>query len=444
MSPTVYRINTLLRTLLRRVPIGTNLGLMHLFWALLSGRFLRSRGAVFPALADLGLPAPAVRRAAAALTYGRVDIADLLADWNQIVLQEGVFQPRSHGGVKPVPVDMSGFGRPKLADCRTKHYTSQAGKALPAIPLGIIGATGSVGTRRLCLPRFLVEADPSDKSETDHQKRTVRQAAASVADEEALILDAGFSLLDLLAIDKVRFVVRGAKNFTARKNRLPRYKGKGRHSEYGQIVRPLARTYRKKRLSATRPDGSACWKDGRHTIKALLFDDLVLSTQKPGSPAFRCVVIFDARYHEPLVLVTNLPRSVSARDVWLLYRDRWPIEQMPLAAKQMLGASRAFVFGKESRTRLPQLALLAGNVLSYVAATSPPVATGFWDRACRPTCGRLRRVLSGLGFSDLALETEETGQVRKKASVTAHLRKGILGHRRSKAQLKPLTAPLVA
>lgn len=444
MSHTVYRINRMLAALLRRVPVGTNLGLVHLFWALLSGRFLLSRGAVFPALADLGLPASAVRRASAALTYGRFTVVDMVEDWNQTVLQEGVFRPHSHGGIRPVPVDMSGFGRPKLADCRTKHYTSQAGKALPAITLGIVGATGSVGGSRLCLPRFLVEADAADQSEADHQKRTVRKAAASLAQDEALVLDAGFSLADLLTIDKVRFVVRGAKNFTARKNHLPRYKGKGRYSEYGDLVRPLERTYRKKILPATCPDRSARWKDGRHTLKALYFDDLALSSQKPGSASFRCVVIFDPRYHEPLVLVTNLPPSVSARDLWLLYRDRWPIEQMPLAAKQMLGASRAFVFGKESRTRLPQLALLGGNMLSYVAATSAPVATGFWDRACRPTCGRLRRALSGLHFSDLALETQEPGQVRKKASVTAHLRTGVRGHRRTRAVSELQTVPLAA
>ena len=40
------------------------------------------------------------------------------------------------------------------------------------------------------------------------------------------------------------------------------------------------------------------------------------------------------------------------------------MEQVPLAAKQMIGAHRAFVFGGESRSRLPELALLAGNILA--------------------------------------------------------------------------------
>jgi hypothetical protein len=93
----------------------------------------------------------------------------------------------------------------------------------------------------------------------------------------------------------------------------------------------------------------------------------------------------------------------------------------------MVGAHRAFVFGDESRYRLPELALLAGNVLAYVAATSAAVATGFWDRCCRPTCGRLRRVLLRVDFA--AIPVPE-GALRKKASVTAHLPKGVQGHRR--------------
>jgi hypothetical protein len=60
-------------------------------------------------------------------------------------------------------------------------------------------------------------------------------------------------------------------------------------------------------------------------------------------------------------------------------------------------------------------------------AISAPVATGFWDRQARPTCGRLRRVLSRLHFSELPLPA---GQLRKNQSVTAHLPKGVRAHRR--------------
>ncbi len=69
MSTIVYRISVLLGALLAEVPVGTNLGLFWLLWALMSGRFLLSRGAVFPALADGGLPAEALRRPGSALAY---------------------------------------------------------------------------------------------------------------------------------------------------------------------------------------------------------------------------------------------------------------------------------------------------------------------------------------------------------------------------------------
>jgi len=78
---------------------------------------------------------------------------------------------------------------------------------------------------------------------------------------------------------------------------------------------------------------------------------------------------------------------------------------------------------------LPELALLCGNILSYLAATAAPVATGFWDRAARPTCGRLRRTLAKMSFSNLP---EPLGQIRKKNSVTEHLTTGVTAHRRHK------------
>ena len=46
----------------------------------------------------------------------------------------------------------------------------------------------------------------------------------------------------------------------------------------------------------------------------------------------------------------------------------------------MLGLHRQFVFTPESCCRLPELALLLANVLTYLAAVLPPMPTGFWDR----------------------------------------------------------------
>jgi hypothetical protein len=132
-----------------------------------------------------------------------------------------------------------------------------------------------------------------------------------------------------------------------------------------------------------------------------------------------CMVSHSPLSHEPWVIATNLP--VSANALWGLYRDRWPIEQALLAATQMLGAHRAFVFGEESRYHLPELALLTGNSLADVAAMAAAVATGFWHRYCRPPCGRLRRVLLQGHFSESPCAS---GLTAEKGSVTGHPRGG--------------------
>ena len=433
MSTIVYRISVLLGAILADVPVGTNLGLFWLLWALISGRFLLSRGAVFPALADGGLSADAVRRSGAALAYGRWAIQTLMRAWHQVVQQEGRWHAHSYEGFRPVACDLVGFFRPRLSGCLGKHYQSGADKALPAIVLAVVAAVGSVGKVRLPLVRLLLRAERSDRSEAELQRRALTQAGATLQADEVLVVDAGFGVASLLTGGVPRFVARVARNFTARRNVLPAYTGRGRRPAYGERVRPLPRTHKGRTIAASPPDATAQWVVAGRTIKAQVWDNLVLSTAQPGAPAFRCAVIHDPRYQEPWVLATNLP--VSAYALWCLYRDRWPIEQMPLAAKQMVGAHRAFVFGDESRHRLPELALLAGNVLAYAAATATAVATGFWDRCCRPTCGRLRRVLLRVDFSEIPVPE---GPLRKKASVTAHLPKGVQGHRR---QTGVLTLP---
>src|SRR5436853_624728 len=60
MPEAVYRMLTLLCALVRTLPIGTNLGLLHLLWMLVSGQLLAARGAVMPGLrADIADPSPA-------------------------------------------------------------------------------------------------------------------------------------------------------------------------------------------------------------------------------------------------------------------------------------------------------------------------------------------------------------------------------------------------
>ena len=83
--------------------------------------------------------------------------------------------------------------------------------------------------------------------------------------------------------------------------------------------------------------------------------------------------------HQPsLVLAVDI--ALSAQAAYLFYKDRWPVEQPPLVTKQLIGCKRAFVHNSETIFRLPELALLAGNILTYIAAVSPTIPSGFWDR----------------------------------------------------------------
>ncbi|HLB75781.1 MAG TPA: hypothetical protein VJO72_01985 [Candidatus Dormibacteraeota bacterium] len=446
MSATVYRISTMLSSVLQEVPVGTNLALFHLLWTLLSGRLLTSRGAVIPALADFGLPAPAVRRAWAALAYGDWECGDLLARWRALVLAAGQWQPRCHGGYRPVAADLVGFFRPRLQDCPTTHYSSPAGKALPALPFGMLARIGAVGGQRLPLPVSLLRPAPDDPSEAALQAQLVQAAVAELAEDEALVVDGGFSPARLLGAGLTRFVLRVAKNFTARRATLPERK-RGRPPERGEWVRPLARQYKGKTIPATPADREESLLLDRFLVRLRYWENLVLADAKPGAPPFTCLAIDDPRYAEPLLVISPLPAPGAV--ILALYQDRWPVEQWPLSAKQMLGGVRQFVFAPESRQRLPELLLLAGSLLSHAAATLPAVPSGFWDRQPRPTPGRLRRALAGVNFADLGAFP---ARFRKKASPTAHLPKGVRGHRRRKrshpneeaSPLAPEPLPLAA
>ena len=437
MRATVYRVLGLICALVARVPIGTNLGLVYVFWVLVSGRLLETRGAVIPGLSLLGLPEPAVRRAWAALGQGDWTSAKLLARWATVVEREGRWQAHEHDGYRPVAVDVTGFWRPRLRNCPTVHDDGRAGKALPAIPLGMVARVGSVSGQRLGLPLALVRADPADPSVAAHERALVRAAVTVLAERDVPVPDAGFGVRRLQEAGAAVYVVREAKNVTARRACPPPYPGRGRPATRGAVVRPLARTYRGRVIPATPPDRGTTWQEGEAVIRAEGWDDLVLPDAEPGAPTFRIVAIHDPRWTEPLLLAS--PLAIAPRALRDLYLDRWPVEQLPLVGKQLLGAARQFVSAPETCQRLPELALLAGAVLSYAAATQPPVPTGFWDRHPRPTPGRLRRVLAHAAFPT---DFPWPARIREKASVSDHLPKGYWGQRgRPNAETDPRASP---
>jgi hypothetical protein len=429
MSIAVSQTMQALCAVTQSLPIGTNLALLHFLWMQLSGALLPSRGALFPALQAIGLLPAAVRRAWAAFHLGAWQIAELLAAWEHYVLEQEQWQAHQYDGYYPKAVDLTAYWRPTLRGCLTKHYYPPADKALPAVVLGVIARVGSVNRQRVAIVTHLVRADSDDPSEATLQTAVVRQAAETLAKDEIPVFDAGFKIRELQAAKLPRYVVRLAKNFTARRNALPPYKGHGRRPEYGELVRPLARTRKGKYIPATPPDRVKTWAENGIEFRAEFWDNLVLPDVKvhPDNPTFNVVAVYDPRYQDPWLLACPLQLSGAASRG--LYRDRWPVEQVPLAAKQMLGGARQFVFAPESCQRLPELNLLAGSIVTYLAATLPAVPTGFWDRNPKPTPGRLRRLLARTPFPKTYPLPE---RLREKNSVFDHLPKGVLGHRRTK------------
>jgi hypothetical protein len=404
-----------------------------MLWMLVSGALLPERGGLFPGLQRIGLTPEAIRRAWASFRGGKWRIRDLVRVWQGYVKGLEAWEVHRHEGYRVLTVDITAFFRPKLQNCPSQYYHPQGKRMMPAVMMGLIGEVGEINGQRLACPRAIERVHPKDPGEARLWRELLRQVSHTLAADEIAVVDAGVKIGDLQAAGVERYVIRLATNFTARRNVPAPYLGKGRYPRHGQKVRPLTGKHNDKPIAATPPDRVQTWQlDGR-PIRADIWDDLILPGNLPGtSPAFCVYAIHDPAYDQPWLLATPLP--LQAPTVRAIYLDRWPVEQIPLSAKQMLGAHRQFVHAPESIQRLPELALLAGSILSFLAATFPLTPTGFWDRRPQRTPGRFRRALIGQPFPQ---SYPFPTQLRKKASVTAHLPKGVLAHRRHPPALAP-------
>lgn len=419
-----------LQAVVQGVPVGTNFALLQLMWVMLQGRLLTSRGAIFPALIAGGFSWTVARRCWAAMRYGVWESAELIEAWVRYVEREGQWQEHRHDGYRGVAVDVTAFWRPRLKGWLGKHFHNLAGRALPAVSFGVMVRIGQMGLQRVPLLKRLVRTKRNEPSDAKLVERLLRQVGQELASDEVALLDAGFKLAAVQAAEIERAVVRLAANMTARRNYPVAYKGRGRRPVYGELVRPLARTYKGRTIPATAPDYSDEFESEGRTIKVTGWYDLILPgvLPHPDNDTFAIYVFEDPLYNTPLLLGTTL--RLQPVTSFALYQDRWPVEQLPLAAKHMVGAHRQFVFADQSCQRWPELALIVGNLLTYLAAALPPVPTGFWDKQPKATPGRLRRLLARVDFpKDYPFEP----QLRKKQVVTDHLPKGVAAHRRSKA-----------
>jgi len=421
---------SVLSILIQDLPVGTNLALLHFLWMMASGSLLPSRGAIFPALKSIGLSDAAMRRAWVAFRKGMWQMPAILILWREHVQSQPGWKERRYEGYLPVTIDVTAFWRPALKHCPGKHYHPGAGRALPAVIFGITGDVGEINGQRLALPRAFERVHPKDHSEKRLWKEMLKNMKKGFKYDEIAVIDAGMHISDLQEAGIDRYVLRLATNFTARRNYLPVHI-LGRKPTYGLSVRPLLRKRKGKTIKATTADETYTFAEHGHEIRVELWRKLILNKVVPNddNKTFDVYAIYDPDFDQPWLLAT--PVTLKPENVRAIYKDRWPVEQIPLSAKQMVGAHRQFVHNPESVQRLPELALLVGSVLSFVAATFPAMPTGFWDREPKRTPGRLRRQLAGKSFPK---DDQISGRLREKKSVTGHLPKGNLARSQKIAQ----------
>lgn len=419
-----------LQAIVQGVPLGTNLALLQLIWAIMNGSFLDSRGAIFGALALNKFGEDEVRRAWRALRHGVWQIDGLIGHWRGYVEREHVWQAHSYEGYRPLAVDWTSFWRFGLQGWTGKFFHAIAGRALRGIGFGLVSDIGQIDEQRIPLLRKIIRSRWRNPSEAQLKKDTLQWVTRHLGEQQVVIVDGGVKIPQLQTLAVARYVVRLANNCTGRRNYPAPYKGWGRYPVWGERVRPLARTYKGNSIAASAADIVTDFAFEGRTIRAHGWKNMVHSDLKPDphNPTFAIWVLFDPLYDDPMILGTNL-QDAQPSTILCLYLDRWPVEQLPLIAKQMLGLHRQFVFAPQSCFRLPELALLVGNILTYLAAILAPMPTGFWDRRPRKTPGRLRRRLRKVVFPKQAFSDP---RIRKKNSVTDHLPKGVAAHRRQK------------
>lgn len=353
MTTAVKTTITALVCIVQVVPIGTNISIVRMLWALMNGSFLQSRGAVHSALSSNEFSEEEVRRSWSALRYGSWEINELLSWWHVHIASSNEWSGRRYNGYRIKSIDTTGFWRPHLKGAVSVHYSSLAQRALPAIVFGVIVTSGVIKEKRI--PRLdQIIRCPAEMSAADFNSHLLVCAKKSMLPDEIAVVDAGFGLSALHHTTLTHYVIRMAANCTVRTNELPAYKGRGAPPKFGTLIRPLVRKRLDKTIAASAPEVHGTFKQQKRTIRYHAWHQLVTPTTHVAqdNPCFSLFVFFDPLYSKPMLLATDMT-DMTAETVYLIYRDRWPVEHPPLAAKQMIGLHRQFVFNNESCFRLP-------------------------------------------------------------------------------------------
>jgi hypothetical protein len=178
-----------LEQVVKDLPVGTNLALLQLMWAMLNGSFLKSRGAVHGALAESGFSKQEIRRSWRALRYGVWSIKEIITHWRHLVLTAGHWQANEYEGYRPLAVDITAFWRPRLQGWVGKFFHRLANRAVKAVGFGVITQVGQVDGQRLPLLKRIIRVKDDEMSEAELRAEILSQVPYYLAEQEAFVHD---------------------------------------------------------------------------------------------------------------------------------------------------------------------------------------------------------------------------------------------------------------
>ncbi|MBV7328579.1 hypothetical protein KFU94_10020 [Chloroflexi bacterium TSY] len=156
-------------------------------------------------------------------------------------MDHGILQACSHRGkkkwsgkgmggkkVRRIPSEKHRYHRVLATEAARKVnrlYNSTARRALPALIFGVMISSGEIGGKRVPLLKAIMRCEVGTK-ESEFRKKLLKETKKSLESDEVAVVDAGFTIREMLESDVDRFVLREAINCTARRNELPERKEK--------------------------------------------------------------------------------------------------------------------------------------------------------------------------------------------------------------------------
>ncbi|MBV7332620.1 hypothetical protein KFU94_31205 [Chloroflexi bacterium TSY] len=94
---------------------------------------------------------------------------------------------------------------------------------MPALIFGVMISSGEIGGKRVPLLKAIMRCTVGTK-ESEFRKKLLTETKKSLESDEVAVVDAGFTIREMLESGIDRFVLREAINCTVRRNEFPNAK----------------------------------------------------------------------------------------------------------------------------------------------------------------------------------------------------------------------------